>query len=923
MKTIRLKPVRHPTPRCETYDDEHSVRRFERAMRLHRAHVEPYSVTPLDGRLDGAFRVTGATGAGHVVDIVDATEAHDTCTCPDFLGNDLGTCKHLEAVRRSIATTPALRLRFAALRRRSTPATLTVRAVGGLALDAVGSWSRANLSRLGLGRSPGPLTSVDLVNKEHILVPAYGSAGVRVVHAARPAAAVLLSRMRIARRRGELQRAFAEGRIGVDVLGIRLFPYQAEGVVHLVSAGRALLADDMGLGKTAQAIAACEVLRARGEASRILVVTVASLKHQWAREIERFAQQRAVVATGGAVERRRAFESDAPYKILNYELTWRELSQLQALNADVVIYDEAQRAKNFRTKTAGTLRAIPSRFVFVLTGTPVENRLDDLYSLMQLIEPDVLGPLWKFNVDFHQQTEKGKIIGYKNLSQLRQRLTSVVLRRRKDEVLTQLPALTEQTRYTAMTREQQELENGYRADATILMSIAERRPLSKEEQDKLMMLLIKARQACNALELCDPKRRAASPKLDEFEALVAEISQQGTSKILVFSEWIGMLELAGKRLDRLGISYAMLHGGVPSDRRPALLDRFRESPELRVLLSTDAGGVGLNLQAASYVIHLDLPWNPAKLDQRTARAHRMGQTRGVSVTYLCADQGIEWGIEKTLAVKRRVRSAALDLASDVDAIEAPSFSMFLRQVRVVLEDMDHATDAVTAESETDAAVQPLTPPLLEAPPAVVPGEAALAESAAQLQSAMATAAAEPTGLEPPPPQYTHANLPAATDSALPREGTVGVGPHPRYAQNRLRLARVVLQAGFADDAVRACYEALAAAIRELLDDASDRGHAALVAAIYRDLLPTGRLPAAAHGVLARLHDLTSLQAQGVLVDPALARQAVLEAEEWVGRLGAFGVQAGSIQDNSFEGEWEMRVGKRQGRQTAESVSEFK
>ncbi len=153
--------------------------------------------------------------------------------------------------------------------------------------------------------------------------------GRRVVHAA----LVLAERLRRAElmvgRRQLIAGAFAKGTLGVDVLSVPLFPYQREGAAHLLHAGRALLADDMGLGKTVQAIAACELLRARGEASRILVVTLASLKHQWAGEIARFAGVQAVVVGGNASARRHALESDAPYKILNYELTWRELSGLK------------------------------------------------------------------------------------------------------------------------------------------------------------------------------------------------------------------------------------------------------------------------------------------------------------------------------------------------------------------------------------------------------------------------------------------------------------------------------------------------------------------------------------------------------------------------------------------------------------------
>lgn len=809
MRSIQLAPVRHEEPDCLDYDDESEVRRFEVAMRIHRAYVEAYSVTPLDTRVDGAYRVvckSVGSGASWVVDVVDGSGTHDACTCPDFLGNDLGTCKHLEAVRRAITKVPKLHRAFGDLRPEPSVATLTVAVTGGARVMEVGRWTPKLRARV-VPTIPGFRDTV------------------RIVHAAPQVAARCKERSAISERRLAIEGALRAGRLRLDLLRQPLFSYQERGAAHLAAGGRALLADDMGLGKTIQAIAACELLRARGEASRVLIVTCASLKHQWQREIERFAGEQAVVVRGGRPERRAALESDAPYKILNYELTWHELSQLKSLDADVVVYDEAQRAKNFRTKTAATLRAIPSRFTFVLTGTPIENRLDDLYSLLQLIDPSVLGPLWRFNLEFAQQNERGRIVGYKSLSSLRQLIAPVVLRRRKEDVLSELPALTEQTRYAKLTAAQAELEMGYRTNAARLMQVAERRRLTKAEQDQLMMSLLKARQACNAVELCDPKNPAkASPKLDELEALLGEVLAQGSAKVLVFSEWVEMLKLCAKRLDGLKIGYAMLHGGVATDSRPALLDRFREQSDVRVLLSTEAGGVGLNLQVASYVVHLDLPWNPARLDQRTSRAHRMGQTRGVTVTYLCAESGIERGIEGTLASKRTVRSAALDVASTVEAVETQSFNATLRQVREILEAVATPTnDTGVVVIEDAAAASPL-----------------------------------------PTPTSTPAG-----------------GSH--HARERLRLARVVLDAGFPADAVRAAYDALAKAIASLLDE-PPVGHGALIAAIYRDLLPAGRLPQGAHAVLATLHDLSSLDALGVPVAPVLAAQAVADAEQWVERV---------------------------------------
>ncbi|WP_437904751.1 DEAD/DEAH box helicase [Sorangium sp. So ce327] len=927
VRPASIEPTHWGSPRCDDYEDADAVRRYEREVRVYRAHSEPFSITPLSGRVDGDYAVASGSGGRYVVDLVDASARHDTCSCPDFLGNQLGTCKHLEAVRRAVAERPAWRRALARIDAPARP-TVTVDAEDGLRLLAVGAWPASlREERARLVQAGGLLR-----------MAAEGALGnhaspSRIVHAALPAAERLAGAIWHKRRRRSLEAQAGREQGALEALGLPLFPYQCEGVLHLFRNGRALLADDMGLGKTLQAIAACELLRRRGEARRVLIVTAASLKHQWAQEIARWTGERAAVLGGSPAQRTGALALEAAYTVLSYELTWRELSRLQALAADVLVLDEAQRAKNFRTKTAATLRAIPSRFLFVLTGTPVENRLDDLYALLQLVDPALLGPLWRFNADFHRQDERGRIVGYRNLGELRRRVAPVALRRERAEVLLDLPPLLEQTRYTPLTREQRELEADYRAQAARLIAIAERRALRKEELDRLMMMLLKARQACNALELCDPSRRKkASPKLDELEALIAEVTAQPRNKVIVFSEWVGMLELARERLDRLRVGHAMLHGDVPTERRPALLDRFRDDPAVRVLLSTDAGGVGLNLQAASYVVHLDLPWNPARLDQRTARAHRLGQAHRVSVTYLCAEEGIERGIEGILSDKRKVLVASLRADSTVEELSAPSFSVVLREMREVLAVAEgaEATDAGATE-EGGGDVLPAAsgeggqgaPASLvewwgrEAVTAIDPAvggaaaEGAAAGAGAVKPAVVETATAalrarvaevEATGAKEEGAGAIGAGVGATGEAA----GTMGeathengdgqarwpsAGPRPpaatarKAAADRLRLARVVLDAGFAADAARAAYEALAGTIAGMLEGPAPESHAALIAGVYRDLVPAGGLPIEAHAVLARLHDLGALARAGVPLDAALARSAVDEATSWVERLG--------------------------------------
>ncbi|MEW6219222.1 MAG: DEAD/DEAH box helicase [Thermodesulfobacteriota bacterium] len=430
----------------------------------------------------------------------------------------------------------------------------------------------------------------------------------------------------------------------------RLYPYQIEGAAFLAGTGRALLADDMGLGKTLQAIAAAVWLQEHEGVRRVLIVSPASLKQQWAREIGRFTDLEVQVVQGTAAERGAQYRRQATFFIANYELVLRDLSVMnESLRPDLIIMDEAQRIKNWRTKIAAAVKRIPSRYAFVLSGTPLENRLEDLYSLMQVVDPRVLGPLWRFLVDFHITDERGKVLGYRNLSVLRQRLAPVMLRRDRRLVRDQLPERITSRLDVAMTAKQRELHDSAMSAAGTLATVARRRPLTPTEQNRLMAALQQARMACTAAGLVD-KEVEGSPKLDELADLLEELCLQSGLKAVVFSQWEGMTRMVEARLARLGLGSVRLHGGVPVASRGALMDRFREDDAISVFISTDAGGVGLNLQNAS-VLNLDVPRNPAILEQRNARVHRLGQTRTVQIITMVAADSYEervWSLVQTL-----------------------------------------------------------------------------------------------------------------------------------------------------------------------------------------------------------------------------------------------------------------------------------
>jgi len=348
------------------------------------------------------------------------------------------------------------------------------------------------------------------------------------------------------------------------------------------------------------------------------------------------------------------YRHQVDFFILNYELILRDLTVInETLRPDLIIMDEAQRIKNWRTKIATAVKLIPSRYAFVLTGTPLENRLEDLYSLMQVVDPQILGPLWRYMVDFHVTDERGKVLGYRNLSTLRQRLTPVMLRRDRSLVNDQLPERINQQVDVAMSAKQIELHDDAMRAAGQLATIAKRRPLTPTEQNRLMAALQQARMACDAAGLVD-KETEGSPKIDELANLLDEICLQGGRKVVVFSQWAIMTEMVARRLAKMGLGYVRLHGGVPTAKRGDLMDSFQNDDSVQVFLSTDAGGVGLNLQSGSALINLDVPWNPAVLEQRNARIHRLGQKRKVQIITMVAADSYEEHVLGLVANKQHL-----------------------------------------------------------------------------------------------------------------------------------------------------------------------------------------------------------------------------------------------------------------------------
>ena len=638
------------------------------------------------------------------------------CSCPDFANNQLGTCKHIEAAlhqirKRSQATGEGLPppKPFIYHRWQAGPA---------IWIQRTGALSPALTPLIDRYFDPQGQFIGELPDGFYALSDAlYGCEEIVIGEDARQAVAHLATEQAHRLRSQAIARRIlqSDGRLpGIDT---RLYPYQIEGVAFLAGNGRALLADDMGLGKTLQAIAAASWLIAESGVQRVLIVCPASLKQQWAREIERFTGHASQVIQGGAQDRQAQYRQDKRFFIANYELVLRDLSVINAtLVPDLLILDEAQRIKNWRTQIATAVKRINSQYAFVLSGTPLENRLEDLYSLMQVVDQRLLGPLWRYLADFHIRDDKGKVLGYRNLAELRQRIAPAMLRRNRSIVSAQLPECTTTRLDIPLTEEQRQLHDSALANASRLASIAKRRPLTPSERNRLMAALQQARMACDAAGLIDKEIKGA-PKLKELRTLVEELCLEGGRKMVVFSQWRRMTELVAEMLAKLGVGFVHLHGGVPSQRRGALMDSFAQDDGVSVFLSTDAGGTGLNLQSATVLVNLDIPWNPAVLEQRNARIHRLGQRDKVQIILMIAADSYEARVYQLVNNKQELFDNVVspDATEEVVGVSQQALSLLVDELnqaqaeRPEGEGADADAESVPADAPPAAAEPSLEP----------------------------------------------------------------------------------------------------------------------------------------------------------------------------------------------------------------------
>jgi SNF2 family DNA or RNA helicase len=479
-------------------------------------------------------------------------------------------------------------------------------------------------------------------------------------------------------------------------VNVTLYPFQRKAVDFILrNDGRTCLFDEMGLGKTITATTALLGLVRERKASRAIIVAPNAVVEQWRGElVEKFNLEPTLISSKRTLNERMMLYDD-PLIVMNYELLRTDVELILQKNFDTLILDEVTRVKNWDTQTSEAAKKLIVRNVIALTGTPLENHLGELYNIVSIVKPGFFG---RYNEDFLARftlklsgqgwQSSRPIVNPETLPELRRELRTISIRRTKNQVLKQLPALTVQYVYTEPAKNQKMIydilqeglgetvleEFAYSesnqagpnpftanrirlytllreacADISMIAGYLRRKQRENTEDAQSLRESPIFRKLIRALADLEPE----NAKLVELKELVNDLTEQG-HKLVVFSQFVAVVNLIQEELSNQGVPTLVYHGQLSDDVRTLHLKQFVEQSEYRILASTDAGQFGLNLQAADVVVNYDLPWNPARLQQRIARLHRIGQTNKVLAVNFVVKGTVEEHVRDVLERKRKL-----------------------------------------------------------------------------------------------------------------------------------------------------------------------------------------------------------------------------------------------------------------------------
>ncbi len=617
------------------------------------------------------------------------------CSCMDFKTSRLGTCKHIEAVKKWFGGKRGVHVH------RELPPYTSVYL----------SYRNERCVKIRIGsdnKEAYEQLAKDYFDKNHVLKKsAYARIGSFLKQARQISdtfrcykdAIDFIIDIREKAKRMKIVKTYDDEKLN-NLLKVNLYPYQKEGIRFAAKAGKAIIADEMGLGKTIQAIGTAELLRKEGLIGSVLILCPTSLKYQWRSEIKKFTDAEVFVIEGSHLKRKEAYNRPEPYKIISYNSAANDIKILGSLQTDMLIMDEVQRLKNWNTQISRAARKIESDYSVILSGTPLENKLDELYSIVEFVDNFCLAPYYLFKDKHIITDETGKVLGYKNLNDIGKKLVDILIRRRKKDVKLQMPERSDKNLFIPMTDEQMGMHQEWQNQVRLLVLKWRRMHfLSDKDRKRLLLFLSQMRMVCDSSYILDQKTRYDT-KVDECVNIINDIISEEGEKVVVFSQWERMTRLIAKELEKKEIGFEYLHGGVPSEKRKNLVDNFMNEPSSRVFLSTDAGSTGLNLQSAATIINIDLPWNPAVLEQRIGRIYRLGQQNNIQVINLVTPDSIEQEMLGKLRFKTSMFEGVLDDGEDSVFITDDKFSKMMETVSGMVEE-DEETEKGKKVKDTD------------------------------------------------------------------------------------------------------------------------------------------------------------------------------------------------------------------------------
>jgi superfamily II DNA or RNA helicase len=645
--------------------------------REERAASETYQLNVAEN-IYGVHQLTSASGKVYHITIRDYDRNIGYCSCPDFQTNKLGTCKHLIYAQRHI------KKRYPVEKLTQTQPYPFVE----IFCDPHNDYQITYFYKDQLPLEVATLLTKYFKGRKFLtrddyleFLPFLDAAAQHKKIVVRPEVIRKIDKFfeQVAMRQ-------LSETVEIDFSRLRrkLYPFQEEGIRFALFKTGCIIADEMGLGKTAQAIGTAVLKKTLYGLKKVLVICPASLKTHWQNEIELTCNETNEVISGSKTERTARYQgSTAYFLITNYESVVRDLDAITANPPDMVILDEAQRIKNYETKTSHAVKAIPKKHALVITGTPIAERLGDLYSIMNFIDPEILAPLWEFSLRYcrFDAATRNKIVGYDNLETLHQHIAPYFLRRKKSDVAVQLPEKIERTLTVSLHPRQQALHSEM---SRSIVEIIAKAHLTNYDLQRVYQLLTRMRMVCDATYLVDKETRISSKLAELREILLEKLDLPNSQhKVVVFSEFSEMLKLIEKMLSSFQVGSAMLIGEIPAKQRNAVVRKFQEDAGCAVLLTSDIGDTGLNLQCADTLINIELPWQPDKKHKRISRLMRMGQrNQQVTVINLVAANSIETHIARGAVLQDHLLQAIISKGKATSAVDltAPAHQALLHQI---------------------------------------------------------------------------------------------------------------------------------------------------------------------------------------------------------------------------------------------------